>query len=70
MTYILRREAFDRPFRAKVVGSEVLLESDQAPVELAFTVESARETALSLLRAADSAEEGSEAGRLWDGRRP
>ena len=52
MTLIARLGAFDRPFQVRVVDGEILLESDQAAVELVFTVESARAMAESILHAA------------------
>ena len=51
MTWIVLRHAFDQPFRVEAVDGEVSARSDEAPVELVFTVASARATAERLLRA-------------------
>ena len=56
MTQIVLLDAFDRPFRVRVVNGEVTAQSDQAPVELVFTAASARITAKRLLDAADRAD--------------
>jgi hypothetical protein len=51
MTWIVLRDAFDQPFRVNVVDGEVTARSDEAPIDLVFTVASARATAERLLRA-------------------
>ena len=56
MTQIVFLDAFDRPFRVRVVDGEVTAQSDQAPVELVFTPTSARLTAKRLIEAADQVE--------------
>jgi hypothetical protein len=56
MTQIVFRDAFDRPFKVRVVDGEVTAQSDQAPVELVFTPTSARQTAERLLEAANQLE--------------
>jgi hypothetical protein len=56
MTQIVFRDAFDRPFKVRVVDGEVTAQSDQAPVELVFTPTSARKTAERLIEAADQLE--------------
>jgi len=56
MTQIVFRDAFDRPFKVRVVDGEVTAQSDQAPVELVFTPTSARQTAERLIEAADQVE--------------
>jgi hypothetical protein len=61
MTWIVLRDAFDQPFRVDVVGVEVMVRSDQAPVELVFTAASARATAERLLRAAEQVDADSNA---------
>lgn len=55
MTQIARLGAFDRPFQVRLVDGEILIESDQAAVELVFTLESARATAKGMLDAVDAA---------------
>jgi hypothetical protein len=58
MTQINRQKAFDKPFTVNPVGGEIVAKSEQAPVELALTPVSARETGRRLLTAADEAEAG------------
>jgi hypothetical protein len=62
MTNIVRRRAFDRPFAVRLVKGEILAQSDQAPIELAFTPEAARKTADRLLIAVREAEEPTSPG--------
>ncbi|HEY5106965.1 MAG TPA: hypothetical protein VII73_09380 [Caulobacteraceae bacterium] len=56
MTLIARRGAFDTPFQVRVVDGEILVESDQAPIEFVLTVEAARLTADRLMTAVRAAE--------------
>jgi hypothetical protein len=62
MTNIVRRRAFNRPFSVRLVKGEILVESDQAPIELAFTPEAARQTADRLLTAVRQAEKPASLG--------
>lgn len=55
MTRIARTEAFNQPLAVSVVDDEIVVRSEQAPVEIALTVASARDTAWRLLVAADDA---------------
>jgi hypothetical protein len=54
MSYFLRRAAFSLPFDVRIVGEEVLVTSEQAPVELVFTEECARIMADRLLKASEA----------------
>jgi hypothetical protein len=51
MTLAVRTDAFSEPFVARVVDGEILLTSDQAPVDLAFSLDAAADTAHRLLLA-------------------
>jgi hypothetical protein len=53
MTHIARQGAFDRPFKIRVFGNEIILTSEQAPIELALTAAAAREVGRRLVDAAD-----------------
>jgi len=62
MTNIVRRRAFNRPFAVRLVNDEVLVESDQAPIEFVLTPQAARQTADRLLTAARQAEKPASLG--------
>ena len=53
MTKLTRLDAFTHPFTVRVVDGEILMVSDQAPIELVFTCEVAVDTAHRLLAAAE-----------------
>ncbi|HEY5071297.1 MAG TPA: hypothetical protein VII63_04620 [Caulobacteraceae bacterium] len=53
MTHVARLDAFTNAFSVIVVDGEILISSDQAAVELAFTAESAADTAQRLMAAAE-----------------
>jgi hypothetical protein len=57
MTQIARLDAFDLPFAVTVIKGEVLMVCPQAPLEIAFTAESAAHTGARLLAAASQARE-------------
>ncbi|MBA3812145.1 MAG: hypothetical protein H0X27_11000 [Caulobacteraceae bacterium] len=56
MTVITRLGAFDTPFKVRTVGTEILIESDQAPFALVLTADCARETAKLILDAVEEVE--------------
>jgi hypothetical protein len=53
MTLAARTDAFNEPFVVKVVDGEILLMSDQAPVNLVLSADAAADTAHRLLLAVE-----------------
>jgi len=51
MTLAARTDAFNEPLAVRVVDGEILLASDQAPVDMALTLDAAEDTAHRLLLA-------------------